>query len=249
MPRMGINATRTATTVLNEGMSTVVVWENLDRVLPVRRDPSSIRRRIATVRLRTAQHLAMVFHRYLAGTARRKVTISVDGEKLQPWDPFAVEEEVTRQLPVQRFELEHAERTGVVILNRWVLPARERFSSPEQFDRLAGPLKWNRQQGLYIYRTDRLVQWGGWAGLRAIDEHTKLARASLDFDTDLDDAFNINVAKMKVSLPSGLRQMLERPVAELCQDADAAYRRANPSRPPRPEGIGVVAGDASALGL
>lgn len=245
------SATRTAIAVLDEGMSTAVVWENLDRVLGTRRDPASIRRRVESVRAKTAQHLAMVFHRYLAGTGRRVVTISIDGEKLQPWDPFAVEEDATRQLPVQRFELQHGGLSGTVSLNRWVLPARQHFSSPERFDQLAGPLKWNRQQGLYIYRADRLVQWGGWAGLRAIDEHTKLARASLDFDTDLDDAFHINVAKMKVALPSGLRQMLERPVAELCQDADTAYRRANPSKSAQlldtgPEG---VAGDASSLGL
>ena len=60
---------------------------------------------------------------------------------------------------------------------------------------MSGPLKWNRQQGLYIYRVGRLVQWSGWAGIRAIDEHTKLARAALDFDTDLDTAFNINVCE------------------------------------------------------
>ena len=32
---------------------------------------------------------------------------------------------------------------------------------------MSGPLKWNRQQGLYIYRANRLVQHGGWNGLAA----------------------------------------------------------------------------------
>jgi len=86
-------------------------------------------------------------------------------------------------------------------------------------------MNWNRQQGLYIYRADRLVQWGGWNGIRGIDEHTKLARASLDFDTDLDAVFNINVAKMKVTLPPQLRQMIEAPVNELCLYANDAYRK------------------------
>ena len=53
----------------------------------------------------------------------------------------------------------------------------------------------------------------------------KLARASIDFDTDLDEAFQINVAKMRVELPPVVRQMLERPVQELCVLADDAYRR------------------------
>ena len=106
--------------------------------------------------------------------------------------------------------------SGTVTLRRFVLPARDQFSSPEEFERYSGPLNWNRQQGIYIYRADRLVQWGGWNGIRGIDEHTKLARASLEFDTDLDSVFNINVAKMRVTLPPQIRQMLERPINELC---------------------------------
>jgi len=94
-----------------------------------------------------------------------------------------------------------------------------------EFERLSGPMKWNRQQGLYVYRADRLVQWGGWSGVRGIDEHTKLARAALDFDTDMDGLFHINVAKMRVSVPSVLKQMLERPLHELCIRADDAYRK------------------------
>ncbi len=113
-----------------------------------------------------------------------------------------------------------------VTFTGYVLPPRDQFSSPEQFDRMSGPLKWNRQQGLYIYRANRLVQFGGWNGIRGIDEHTKLARASIDFDTDLDETFQINVAKMSVVLPATLKNMLERPIHDLCVRADAAYRQA-----------------------
>lgn len=217
-----------AVELLDEQMSTVVIWEDLDRLLPGRRDTGFARRRLQTLRRRLSEHLSMVFHRFLEGETDRPVVITVDGEKLHPWDPFAADEPATRELPAQAFEITYGALVGTVGLRRWVLPARQRFSSTERFDRLAGPLKWNRQQGLYVYRSDRLVQWGGWAGLRAIDEHTKLARASLEFSTDLDTAFAINVAKMKVSLPAELRQMLERPVAELCQRAETAYRRSAP---------------------
>jgi len=90
--------------------------------------------------------------------------------------------------------------------------------------RAAGPQRWNRQQGFYVYRNDRLIQAGGWNRLRTLDEHTKLARASLDFPSDLDELFHVNVAKMKVSVPPEVRTMLEDPVHELCREADAVYR-------------------------
>jgi hypothetical protein len=123
------------------------------------------------------------------------------------------------------FEVVVGRQAGLVRLNRYVLPARDSFRDPEGFERLSGPLKWNRQQGLYVYRVGRLVQWGGWAGIRGIDEHTKLARAALSFDTDLDSAFNIDVAKMRITIPPQLRQMLEQPVNELCIRSDTAYRK------------------------
>jgi hypothetical protein len=151
----------------------------------------------------------------------------VNGQKVRPWSPFAPSEPTTIELPLQRFELTVGDVTGNVILRRFVLPARDEFSSSEEFERYSGPLNWNRQQGIYIYRADRLVQWGGWNGIRGIDEHTKLARASLEFDTDLDSVFNINVAKMRVTLPPQIRQMLDPPINELCAHADDRYRKAS----------------------
>ena len=214
---------------LLESPGTVVVWEDLDRVLPERYAESGWgRRRLKSLATKTSEHLAMVFHRFITGdiVERRDVVICVDDEKVLPWDPFAPAERDRTVLPEQMFEIETDEGSSEVRFRGVVLPARDRFSSMEEFERLSGPLKWNRQQGLYIYRADRLVQHGGWSGMRGIDEHTKLARAAIDFDTRLDEAFQINVAKMSVELPPALRQMLERPVHELCVMADDAYRRA-----------------------
>jgi hypothetical protein len=212
---------------LSGGPGTVVVWEKLDRILPEQHPEGGwARRRLITLSGRLSEHLAMVFHRFLEGTADgRRLTISVNGEKVRPWNPFAPNEPFTKSLPVQSYEVAVGDFTGEVRLNPHVLPPRDRFSSASEFERLSGPLKWNRQQGIYAYRADRLVQWGGWNGLRGIDEHTKLARVALEFNTDLDELFHINVAKMRIAIPSQLRQMLERPIHELCVMADDAYRK------------------------
>jgi hypothetical protein len=205
---------------------TVVLWRKLDRVLPEKRpDGGWARRRIENLISKTKEHLGIVFHRFLTGEAGNGLVISINGEKVRPWDPFAPDEPKRQVLPMEQFEITVGDQSGVVTLRRYVLPSRDQFSSPAEFERLSGPLNWNRQQGIYIYRENRLVQWGGWNGIRGIDEHTKLARASVDFDADLDLAFNINVAKMRVAVPPPLRQMLERPINELCIRADEAYRK------------------------
>lgn len=219
--------------LLEDGCGTVVVWEKLDRVVPSRNAAGGwARRRFETIADKTAQHLSMVFHRFLAGEAKTgPVAITVNGKKLQPWDPFARSEKFTKELAEEAFEIQHGDTTGSVTLRRYVLPGRDHFSSRAEFERHSGPLRWNRQQGLYTYRADRLIQWGGWSGIRGIDEHTKLARASVDFDTDLDYAFKINVAKMRVSIPAQLRQMIERPINEMCSVADEVYRKSAGSKP------------------
>lgn len=224
---------------LAEGPGTVVMWRKLDRVLPEKHpDGGWARRRLQAMAAKTAEHLGMVFHRFLENIGDRELVITVNGEKVQPWNPFAPGEPARVELVPQRFEVAIGDAAGTVTLQRFVLPSRDHFSSAAEFERLSGPLNWNRQQGLYIYRASRLVQWGGWNGVRGIDEHTKLARAALDFDTDLDAAFHINVAKMRVTIPPQLRQMIERPINELCGQADSTYRKTT-----RHAGDGTGSGD------
>jgi hypothetical protein len=228
-----------ARNLLEDAPGTAVIWEKLDRVVPAKNSAGGwARRRLETLQQKTAEHLSMVFHKFLSGeVGKERLVITVNDEKLAPWDPFARSEPTTQELLPQVFEIEHGESAGQVTLRRFVLPGRDQFSSPAEFERMSGPLKWNRQQGLYTYRAGRLVQWGGWAGIRSIDEHTKLARASVEFDTDLDEAFNINVAKMRVALPSQLRHMIERPINEICALADEMYRKSSKSSGDRDRSI------------
>lgn len=230
------SAVHDCTRWLDEGPGTVVVWENLDRVLPDRRpDGGWARRRVEQLARKAGDYLAIVFHRFLEGGADgTNLTITVNGEKAAPWNPFAPLEEHREVLPAQSFEISVGKAVGQVTLRRYVLPPRHMFSTAAEFERLSGPLKWNRQQGLYIYRSRRLVQSGGWSGIRAADEHTKFARASLDFRTDLDSTFRINVAKMRVLIPAEIRTLLERPIHELCHRADAVYRREVEAKSHRP---------------
>lgn len=205
---------------------TVVVWEDLDRVLPERMIGTGWgRRRFSSLAAKTASHIAMVFHRFLSGEAGKTVTIRMNGEPIRPWDPFARDERRTRELDQVSFEITHPGGLGEVSLRPFILPTKRDFSSIDAFERLSGPLRWNRQQGLYVYRAHRLVQAGGWSGIRGIDEHTKLARAALEFNTDLDDVFQINVAKMRIQIPAALKQLIERPIHELCIAANEVYRR------------------------
>jgi hypothetical protein len=192
---------------LKETTGTVVLWQRLDRMLGYQL-PYGVpaRKRLLTMCRELETHLGMVFHRFLAGEIPgKKLTILINGNEVAAWDPFARGENKLKTRAPRDLTVEHEGVTGVVRLEPYVLPHQQEFSSPDAFRRASGPASWNQQQGFYIYRAGRLIQSGGWCRLRAVDEHTKLARISVSFNPILDDAFKINVAKMRVQLPSEIR--------------------------------------------
>ncbi len=211
------------------GSGTVVVWQKLDRVLDLANPNGGwALRRLDRLATALREHLGMVFHRFLDGELqnRQPLKMTVNEEIVQSWDPFARTESATIEMPPKTIDVRGDDgEYGTVTFRPYVLPHRSAFSSQSAFDRLSGPRKWNRQQGFYIYRAGRLVHSGGWAGLRAIDEHTKFARAAIEFEPDLDNTFKVNVAKMRVTIPTSANTQFQQPVAELCREAMQRYRR------------------------
>jgi hypothetical protein len=206
---------------------TVVLWEQLDRVLGERRlEGDAVRRRLHTAAEEIASHVAMAFHRFLAGeTPGPRLTVAVNGQPLEAWDPFARSEPMTERLPSQALRLEYEGLAHRVRVQPYILPSQHHFSSPKAHVDAAGPNRWNRSQGLYIYRRDRLIQSGGWSRLRTLDEHTKLARISLDIPPAADGAFRTDVAKMRVGLPDELRPQLRALIAGVVARAQEIYRQ------------------------
>ncbi|MFJ5713726.1 ATP-binding protein [Neobacillus sp. NPDC093127] len=207
---------------LQDITGTSILLENLDRDSTGSSDKKSF---IASCR-HVEEHLGMVFHRFLNQEAKRKLplTIYINGNKIKAWDPFVRNEPDTRILPSQEFFYEHQERKLSINVQPYILPPEQLFSSKSAHVEAGGPKKWNRQQGFYIYRNDRLIQSGGWNRVRAADEHTKLARISIDFNSNADESFKVNIAKMTVQLPTKVRPELTKFASQIASAADKIYR-------------------------
>ncbi|MET8310919.1 ATP-binding protein [Micromonospora sp. NPDC005173] len=208
---------------LHTSTGTVVIWKDLDRVLNFN-DPWGgwAKRHLLQLAHRLELHLGMVFGRFISGEAKRrkKLIITLNGNHVEAWDPFVRHEGAVEYLPVKDLKV----GDGLVRYQPFVLPPQREFSSDAAWQHTSGPKQWNRQQGFYIYRADRMIQSGGWSGMRTLDEHTKLARAAIEFWPDLDDAFEINISKMRVRLPEQLREQLVLPVRFLASRANEKYR-------------------------
>lgn len=237
---------------LQRAPGTVVLWEDLDRVLDYK-DPWGgwAKRRMLDLASEIDEHLAMVFHRFLTGEVRGKpLAITVNGSKVQAWDPYCRSEPKTVELPAKDLQVAGMGGMGIVRVRPFVLPHQTEFSDDAAWRRASGPGKWNRQQGLYVYRANRLIQaGGGWNRLRTVDEHTKLARVAIDFFPDLDASFGINIAKAFVQLPDDLRTQLEPIVTQVAREAERRYRASGSRRrgahPRRAPGTGRTGGGMS----
>lgn len=223
---------------LKETTGTVVLWQKLDRILGYKHPYGEMsRKRLSQTCREIEVHLGMVFHRFLTGEIRRKrLKILLNGNEIKPWDPFCRTEIKTKTLQQVRLPVEQDGISGEVIFEPFVLPPQDEFSNPESFRLASGPANWNQQQGFYIYRAGRMIQSGGWSNLRAPDEHTKLARVSVSFTPELDEAFKINVAKMRVQMPGAIRDDVRQAIATVTKIAREIYDK-KPAKPGSPASI------------
>lgn len=212
---------------LKDTRGTVVLWERLDRILGYKHPYGEMaRKRLSQTCREIELHLGMVFHRFLTGdVGGRKLKLLLNGNPVAPWDPFCRDQPRTKALTPVTIRVEHEGVSGEVRFEPYVLPHQDDFTPPDAFERASGPAKWNQQQGFYIYRAGRMIQSGSWSNLRASDEHTKLARVAVSFSPALDEAFKINVAKMRVQLPALIRDEVRDATAPVIKLAREAYDR------------------------
>jgi hypothetical protein len=211
---------------LESTTGTVVTWEGLNRLTNYQiptggRAANEIKRLTEELRL----SLGAIFHRYLTGEANsRKVIIFINGERVIPWDPFCRDEKLTQLIESFSIDISLNGKKAKIKFKPFILPHQRDFSSNSAHVRAGGLSKWNKQQGFYIYRSGRLLQNGGWCGLRTSDEHSKLARVMVDIPPGFDELFKVNISKMKINFPSEIKQEVISKLAPILKLADETYR-------------------------
>ncbi|MFW7380188.1 MAG: ATP-binding protein [Oligoflexus sp.] len=193
---------------------TTVLWTDLSGQLSqLTASDVKVREKFLAHLLQTiSDHLRSSFHLYMQGLVpgRRTVKIFVEGNPLEPWDPYCIEEDI--------WELEHYKPSpetfavsskSRVVFEPIILPARSEFSSEAKW-RQAGLGNWSGRQGFYFYRNHRLIQAGGWNYLAKTNEpHYSLVRVAVMFNGDYDDKFSVNVTKMRARIPEEIRTELK----------------------------------------
>lgn len=210
---------------------TLVEWDRLDALSHAMEGPDKmIERRYRDL----AAHLGLVFHRFLE---RGEVRIRMDsadlrtgvrgyGEPIEPLNPF----------PTVTGLKGYPRRFGFAIDGDEVGFTAHiwRRNAGEAGFKLGGG-RLAHKQGIYVYRNDRIIQAGGWNGLRNDGEvHTSLARIEFDLPPALDAVFKPTVQKSSVSMPEEMLKAIRsarsgsKTFAEYLNDAESAYRDQKP---------------------
>lgn len=188
----------------------LVIWEHMDRA--VEQPDSAEGRQHFVRRLDEAHaHLALVFHRYLAGeSGLRRIRILINDLSLKPFDPFHSSHSATIRSQTEKVRV----GSQVVEITTFTLPHHRNVTAAE-WDHYGGKAGYVKNQGFYLYREKRLIVHGTWFGLARQMELTKLTRVRIDMPNGLDSEWQVDVKKASARPPLQVRERLKRIISEL----------------------------------
>ena len=194
---------------------TLVLWEKLDRMLNgAKATDKWMNKQMGYVR----EHLALVFHRYLAGESGiTKLTIRMNDLEIEPKDPFLIGRSTIFQAD-ERFLIEDQP----VLVSAFMLPHVSSLTKKEKAA-LGGTEGLTRDQGFYIYRNKRLLVWGTWFRMHRKDELSKLARIRVDVPNSLDHLWTLDIRKSTAVPPDVIKNNLARIVDRISEGSKRAW--------------------------
>jgi len=208
---------------------TLVIWEDLDQLLEVDGlDESTLGFKFSEVR----EHLCLIFHRFMASTSKTKVSIAINGQALEPFDPFLLGSAGVQKKPVQRIKI----AGHLVIVTPYILPNQNKMSAEQRKKALFGE-SLERTAGFYVYRNGRLLIHGTWFRLSNRTPLSKLARVQVDFPPILDSEWKLGIMKSSVQPPLALRRALSQLVPRIVGESASVAKGISKASPVGASGI------------
>ena len=210
---------------------TIVVIENLDRVIDID-DEKKAKNKFYRIASKTEKHLALTFHRFIE---EDNLILELNGTLIKAWNPFILENSATQELPEESIFSDDG--SAEVIIQPYVLPHKTKFVSDDDYQAAGGSKGWNYHQGIYVYRNRRLIICGTWFDYIKKEPAYNLARIKIDITPASDEDWKIDIKKSTASLPSYVRESVEREI-DLCTETSArvynsrgSYSKSNVSAP------------------
>jgi hypothetical protein len=198
--------------------NTIVVWKGLykfENYLEEDNRQSALKKQITEV---TTDYLSLVFHRYMERKTN-PLQIRINNNLIAPFNPFPTT--ITDFRPIEYKQKNFS--TDTIKIEGFVLPSR----SIDESQSISIWTTKNRSlmdmEGIYIYRADRLIHFGGWNGLIKKAPRLQLARLRVDIGNSVDHLLHLNVAKSQIEIPHDLTAAFEKYIDELKTQAEREF--------------------------
>ncbi|MBB6611779.1 ATP-binding protein [Pontibacter sp. Tf4] len=199
--------------------NTIIVWKGLykfEDYLEETNRQDSLKKEITEV---TSDYLSLVFHRFMERKAN-PLRIRINNTVIKPFNPFPIHETDVRPIEYRHRNF----RTDTIKIEGFVLPSRSIDESKQ------GLTQWTTRnrglmdmEGMYIYRADRIILFGGWNGIIKKSPKLQLARLRVEVGNSVDHLLHLNVAKSQIVIPYELRQAFLRYISILKGEAEKEF--------------------------
>jgi hypothetical protein len=198
---------------------TLIIWQGLCKFEKFIQLGNRANALVEQLNYTTREYLGIVFHRFMQ-RKDKPLSIRINHWLVDCFDPFPINNKQNMRL-VGDFQRQF--NGDVFKIEAFVLPA----AAIKEEKKHGGWVTPNRNlmdlEGMYIYRGDRVIYFGGWNGLIKREANLKLARLKVDVGNINDNVLQLNVAKSKISIPYELQRGFLEKVSQLREEAKKEY--------------------------
>ncbi|MBI1836955.1 MAG: ATP-binding protein [Flavobacteriia bacterium] len=199
--------------------NTIIIWKGLykfENFLDIKNKQEALKQEITNT---TSEYLSIVFHKFMERRTN-KINIRINNTLVNPFNPFPLENSSLRALePLQKeFGKDIVKIQGFVLPNTSIKETKENSNLWTPFNKSLMDM-----EGLYIYRADRLILFGGWNGLIKKMPRLQLGRLKINIGNKVDHLFHLNVAKSQINIPHDLKNSFLRAIVDLKVEAQKEY--------------------------
>lgn len=200
--------------------NTLIFWKGLykfENYIQVSKKQEAFKNEITQT---TCEYLSIVFHRFMENK-KKKLNIRVNNVLLEPFNPFPSENNSELRIlePIQK-------NIGddIIKIQGFVLPNKAIKESIDKNNIWCSRTKsLMDMEGIYIYRSDRLILFGGWNNIIKKSPKLQLARLKVEIGNKVDHLLHLNVAKSSINIPYDLKISFYREIVNLQNEAKKEY--------------------------